>query len=70
MKALHIVTFLLLVIGWLNWWLVGVFGFNLVSFLLGDFSMLSRVVYSLVWFSAIVELFMHPKFCKMCGKGN
>ena len=35
MKALHMVTFILVIIGALNWGLVGLFGFNLVSYIFG-----------------------------------
>jgi hypothetical protein len=44
---------LLLIVGGLNWGLVGAFNFNLVSALLGDMSMISRAVYVLVGLSAI-----------------
>ena len=43
----------LAIIGGINWGLVGLFGFNLVSTLFGDMSMLSRIVYMLVGFSAV-----------------
>jgi uncharacterized membrane protein YuzA (DUF378 family) len=36
------------IIGALNWGLVGIFGFNLVAALFGEFSVLSRIVYTLV----------------------
>ena len=36
------------VIGALNWGLIGLFRFNLVSFLFGDMSWISRIVYILV----------------------
>lgn len=47
------VVFILLVIGGLNWGLVGLFEFDLVVALLGDMSLLSRIVYSVVGLSAI-----------------
>jgi uncharacterized membrane protein YuzA (DUF378 family) len=46
----------LVVIGGLNWGLVGLFNFNLVSTLLGDMSVLSRTVYGLVGLSALSML--------------
>jgi len=48
MKYLHMVAFLLLVVGGLNWGLVGLFNFNLVTMLLGSMPMVERVVYILV----------------------
>jgi uncharacterized membrane protein YuzA (DUF378 family) len=59
------VTFLLLVVGGLNWLLIGVADFNLVTTLFGD-STLTRVVYILVGLSAVVELITHKQHCTMC----
>lgn len=53
MSALNIVTLLLVIVGGLNWGLVGLFGFDLVAAIFGDASMLSRIVYILVGLSAI-----------------
>ena len=44
---------ILVVVGGLNWGLVGTFHFDLVAAILGDMTMLSRIVYSLVGVSAI-----------------
>lgn len=48
MKIINIIALLLVIIGAINWGLVGLFEFNLVDFLFGVGSILSRVVYSLV----------------------
>lgn len=53
MKPLEVVALVLLVVGGLNWGLVGLFGFDLVATLLGSMSMLSRIVYTLVGVSAV-----------------
>lgn len=53
MKALNWITFVLVVIGGLNWGLVGFFNFDLVAAIFGDMSMLSRLIYSLVGLSAV-----------------
>lgn len=66
MKPLHIIAFILLVVGGLNWLLVGAFGFDLVAYLLGSASILARIVYVLVGVSAIFELISHKKMCKVC----
>jgi uncharacterized membrane protein YuzA (DUF378 family) len=47
------VALVLVIIGGLNWGLVGAANFDLVAALLGSMSMLSRVVYVLVGLSAI-----------------
>lgn len=53
MKILNWVTFVLVVVGGVNWGLVGLFNFNLVSAIFGDMSLLSRLIYDLVGLSAI-----------------
>ena len=56
MKNLSIVdwiAFILVIVGALNWGLVGFFQFNLVAAILGDMTFLSRVVYSLVGLAAV-----------------
>lgn len=47
---------ILTIIGALNWGLVGAFKFNLVSYLFGEFSNVSRAVYVLVGISGVVLL--------------
>lgn len=53
MKSLDVLIAILLVVGGLNWGLVGLFNFDLVATLLGQMSALSRVVYAVVGISAI-----------------
>lgn len=48
MKYLDCTALTIAIIGALNWGLIGLFNFNLVSFLFGDMSLLSRIVYILV----------------------
>lgn len=55
MKAIDILTIVLLIVGGLNWGLVGVAHFDLVTTLFGDMSVLSRIVYSLVGLSAVYQ---------------
>jgi len=52
--ALKWIAWVLVVIGALNWGLVGFFNFNLVAAIFGAGSMLSSIVYSLVGLSAVV----------------
>lgn len=58
MKGLHVLAFVLLVIGGLNWGLVGAFNFDLVAYLFGAMTVLSRVVYVLVGLSALFKIFV------------
>jgi uncharacterized protein len=53
MKTLHILALALVVVGGLNWGLVGAFDFNLVSAIFGEGSFLSRTIFALVGLSAI-----------------
>ncbi|MEX2028526.1 MAG: DUF378 domain-containing protein, partial [Candidatus Curtissbacteria bacterium] len=53
MKILEQVTTLLLVVGGLNWGLVGLFDFNLVTTLFGEDGVLTMLVYTLVGASAL-----------------
>lgn len=55
MKVLKNTALVFLIIGGLNWGLVGLFDFNLVAFLFDGFSVvISRIIYSLVGIAAIV----------------
>ena len=56
MRTLYWVTLILLVVGGLNWLLVGLFDFDLVAAIFGDMSVLSRFVYVVVGLSAITVL--------------
>ena len=53
MKIIDKIALALIVIGALNWGLIGLFGFDLVATLFGDMSILSRIVYSLVGISGL-----------------
>lgn len=53
MKAVTVIALVLVIVGALNWGLVGLFKFNLVQALFGD-SILSAIVYTLVGLSGIV----------------
>jgi len=66
MKALHSATFILTVVGALNWGLVGLFNYNLVHSLLGSFGV-EQLVYILVGLSAVVIILTHKTTCKYCG---
>ena len=57
MKILNTLTLILLIVGGLNWGLVGVAKFDLVATLFGTGSILSNIVYTLVGVSALVQAF-------------
>ena len=68
MKAMHMLTFLLLVVGGLNWLLVGIFGWDIGQLFGGQAATISRVIYNLVGLAALFELLTHKSTCKNCGK--
>lgn len=53
MKFLDCTALTIAIIGTLNWGLIGIFRFDLVNFLFGNMSMLSRIVYTLVGLSGL-----------------
>lgn len=64
MKTLNAIALVLVIIGGLNWGLVGLFNFDLVAAILGNMSILSRVVYSLVGLGAVLVALESPKLLK------
>ena len=63
------VSFILLVVGGLNWLLVGLAGWD-IGMLFGPAgNTVSKVIYVLVGLAAIEEVVMHKKLCKMCSGG-
>lgn len=68
MKALHMVAFALLVVGGVNWGLVGLFQLNVVEMLLGSMPTVEMVVYVLVGLSAVYIAATHMSDCKVCSK--
>ncbi len=48
MKVLDYIALIIVIIGAVNWGLIGFFGFDLVAFLFGSMSLLSRIVYCIV----------------------
>ncbi len=69
-KMIHMITFILLVIGGVNWLLVGLGLFNgqgLVAGIFGYNSVITTIIYIAVGLAAIYELAMHKSMCKFCA---
>ena len=66
MKTLDVVIWVLLAIGGLNWGLVGVFNFNLVSAIFGE-TILTRIVYILVGLAALYDIIAVKAIWKRWG---
>ncbi|HZY67649.1 MAG TPA: DUF378 domain-containing protein [Devosia sp.] len=56
MKIINIITLLLIIIGGINWGLVGAFDLNLVTAIFGEDSFLSNAVFILVGLSALWQI--------------
>lgn len=61
MKVLYNIVLTFVIIGALNWLLIGIFKFDIVAMLFGEMSVLSRIVYILVDLSGIVSIVLYPK---------
>ena len=53
MKVIDKIALILIIIGAINWGLIGIFNFNLVAAIFGDMTVLSRIIYGLVGISGI-----------------
>ena len=56
MRTLDVIVAVLLVVGGLNWGLVGLFDFDLVETLFGSIPVIQKTVYVLVGLSAIYQI--------------
>jgi uncharacterized protein len=68
-KYAHMVAFILLIVGGLNWGLTAL-GYNVVAMILGSMPMVEQVVYILVGLSAIYMIATHKATCTMCKGGS
>lgn len=66
MKILHMVSFTLVVVGAINWGLVGLLQYNLVNTVFGATG-LENIVYILVGASGVVLALTHMQDCKACA---
>lgn len=57
MKALNTITWILVIIGGLNWLLVGIFGWDVGMLFGGQAAVVSRIIYILVGVSALYQIF-------------
>ncbi len=57
MKLTSIIAFILVIVGALNWLLIGLFDFNLVATIFGPLSFVSRTIYTLVGIASLWIIF-------------
>lgn len=67
MKALHTIAFILVIVGGLNWLLVGLLNLDVVMYLGMS---IAKIVYILVGLSAVYLIFTHKSTCKCCVSGG
>ncbi len=63
MKAIDNIVLVLVIIGAINWGLVGFFGLDLVAFLFGSMSVLSRIIYAVIGICGLYAI-------SFCGRIN
>ena len=68
MKTFHGIAFVLLIVGGLNWLLVGLFNWDIGMIFGGQSVMISKIIYILVGLSAIYLASTHRSECKYCEK--
>lgn len=56
MKIINGIALAIAIIGCVNWGLIGIFEFDLVAYLFGTMTMLTRIVYALVGLSGLYLL--------------
>ena len=61
MKFINCTALTLVIIGALNWLLIGLFGFNLVDSIFGSMSLLSRIIYTIVGIAGIWSIAFYIK---------
>ena len=63
MKAIDYIVLVLVIIGAINWGLVGFFGLDLVAFSFGSMSVLSRIIYAVIGICGLYAI-------SFCGRIN
>lgn len=61
MKVLYYIALTLVIIGALNWLLIGAFNFDLVATIFGSMSVVSRIIYVLVGIAGLISIGLYPK---------
>lgn len=61
MKVLYYIALTLVIIGAINWLLIGLFNFDLVATIFGAMSVMSRIIYVLVGIAGLISIGLYPK---------
>jgi uncharacterized protein len=62
----HMITFILVIIGGLNWLIFGIFGQEIGTWIGGMDTVIARVIYVVIGLAAVYEIATHKKHCKSC----
>ena len=66
-KWIHMVAFVLVIIGGVNWGLFGLFGLDLVEVLFAGAETVAEIIYVLVGIAAVYLAITHTSDCKTCS---
>ena len=61
MKVLYYRALTLVIIGAINWLLIGLFNFDLVATIFGAMSVMSRIIYVLVGIAGLISIGLYPR---------
>ena len=61
MKVLYYIALTLVIIGAINWLLIGLFNFDLVATIFGTMSVMSRIIYVLVGIAGLISIGLYPR---------
>ncbi|MBE7710091.1 MAG: DUF378 domain-containing protein [Cyanobacteria bacterium SIG32] len=62
MRFIKTLAYVLVIIGALNWGLVGFFNFDLVAAIFGEMTFMTRLIYDIVGISALVYMFTSYRY--------
>ena len=61
MKVLYYIALTLVIIGAINWLLIGLFNLDIVATIFGAMSVMSRIIYVLVCIAGLISIGLYPK---------
>ena len=61
MKVLYYIALTLVIIGAINWLLIGLFNFDLVATIFGAMSVMSRIIYVLVGIAGLINIGLYTR---------
>ena len=67
---LHLISFILLIIGGLNWLLIGLAQWDIGMLFGGQGNIISRIIYIVVGLAALYEIITHKGICRTCGSSS